>query len=61
MMVCCAVMAYVNTRWNKQKRAALEKLIAANGWTEEDVEREREKAAFMDLTDRENVFFVYTR
>jgi len=61
MMVCCALMAYINTSWNKQKKATLEKLIADNGWTEEDVEREREKAAFLDLTDRENVFFTYTR
>ena len=55
------VMAYVNTRWNKEKKAALETLIADNGWSEEDVTREREKAAFLDLTDKENVFFVYTR
>ncbi|KAK5120441.1 hypothetical protein LTR85_006380 [Meristemomyces frigidus] len=61
LMMVCAAMAYVNVRWNKQKKAALEKLIAENGWTEEDVMREREKAAFLDLTDRENVFFTYTR
>jgi MFS transporter, ACS family, allantoate permease len=61
MMFACALMAWVNVRWNKQKRAALDKLIAENGWSEEDVTREREKAAFQDLTDRENVFFVYTR
>ncbi len=61
LMFCCAVMAYVNVRWNRQKKAELEKLIAENNWTEEDVEREREKAAFLDLTDRENVFFMYTR
>ncbi|RDW76166.1 MFS general substrate transporter-18 [Coleophoma crateriformis] len=61
MMMCCAVMAYVNVRLNRQKKVALEKLIADNGWTEEDVEREREKAGFLDLSDRENVFFTYTR
>jgi ACS family allantoate permease-like MFS transporter len=61
MMVCCAAMAYVNVRLNKQKKATLEKLIADNGWSEEDVQREREKAGFLDLTDRENVFFMYTR
>ena len=60
-MLCCALMAYINVRWNRQKRAALEKLTADNGWTEDDVRREREKAAFLDLTDRENVFFIYTR
>ena len=44
-----------------QKKAELEKLVAENGWSEDDVAREREKAAFKDLTDRENVFFSYTR
>lgn len=60
-MVACALMAYINVRWNRQKRAALEKLTNEHGWTPEDVEKEREKAAFLDLTDRENVFFSYTR
>ena len=60
-MACCVLMAYINVRWNRQKRKELEKLVTDNGWTEEDVQREREKAAFQDLTDRENVFFTYTR
>lgn len=54
-------MAFVNTRLNKQKKAALEALVVQNGWSEQDVERERERSAFLDLTDRENVFYVYTR
>ncbi|KAK5164584.1 uncharacterized protein LTR77_009790 [Saxophila tyrrhenica] len=61
LMLTCVVMAYVNVRWNRQKRAQLAKLVEENGWSEEDVSREREKAAFLDLTDRENVFFTYTR
>ncbi|KAK5745896.1 hypothetical protein LTR17_001025 [Elasticomyces elasticus] len=61
MMFCCAAMAWVNIRLNRQKKIVLDKLIADNGWSEDDVMREREKAAFLDLTDRENVFFVYTR
>lgn len=61
MMLCCAAMAWANVRLNRQKRAGLEKMIADNGWSETDVEREREKAAFLDLTDKENPFFVYTR
>lgn len=60
-MVCCAIMAWINVRWNRQKKATLERMIQENGWTEEDVQREKEKAAFADLTDRENVFFTYTR
>jgi ACS family allantoate permease-like MFS transporter len=54
-------MAWINVRWNKQKKAKLQEMIEEKGWTEEDVQREREKAAFADLTDRENVFFTYTR
>jgi hypothetical protein len=60
-MLCCVLMAYINVRWNRQKKRELEKLVTDNGWTEEDVQREREKAAFQDLTDKENVFFIYTR
>ena len=60
-MACCVIMAWINMRWNKQKKAKLQKMIEEKGWTEEDVQREREKAAFADLTDRENVFFTYTR
>ena len=54
-------MAFFIVRWNRLKKKELEKLVADNGWTEEDVQREREKAAFQDLTDKENVFFTYTR
>lgn len=61
VMACCAVMAYLNVRLNRQKKVALANLIEQNGWTEEEVEREREKAAFLDLTDKENVFFMYSR
>lgn len=60
-MSSCVAMAVVNVRWNKQKKAKIEQLMAENGWTEEDVEREREKAAFLDLTDKENVYFKYSR
>lgn len=61
MMLCCVAMAVVNTRLNKQKKTALDALIAENEWSEQDVERERERHAFLDLTDRENVFYAYTR
>lgn len=60
-MLTCVAMAYTNMRWNKQKRAQLAELKEQNGWGDEDVQKQREKAGFMDLTDKENVFFVYTR
>lgn len=60
MMACCVAMA-INIRWNKQEEVALEQLIVDNGWTEQAVQREWVKAAFLDPTDRENAFFTYKR
>jgi len=61
MMMCNVLMAWLNVRGNRIKREKLAVLTQEKGWTEEDIEREREKAAFLDLTDKENLFFVYTR
>jgi len=61
LMILCVVMAWLNIRLNRQKKAALAKLIDENGWTDEDVRKEREKAAFQDMTDLQNPFFVYTK
>ncbi|GAA5914683.1 uncharacterized protein JCM6883_001039 [Sporobolomyces salmoneus] len=44
---------------NKKKDERLQELIKENGWTPEDVEREAAKAAFADLTDKENPFMRY--
>ena len=41
---------------NKKKKRGLEELKARNGWTEEDVKRERERAAFSDMTDKQCVY-----
>ena len=38
---------------NRKKRQVLEAEKERRGWTDEDVERERQKHAFMDLTDRQ--------
>ncbi|KAF7313734.1 MFS general substrate transporter [Mycena chlorophos] len=54
------LLRWVNLRLNRKKRAQLERLKQARGWTDEDVQREREKHAFADLTDKQNVYFVYT-
>ncbi|GAA5954410.1 hypothetical protein JCM21900_006802 [Sporobolomyces salmonicolor] len=45
---------------NKKKDKQLAELIALNGWSEEDVKREADKTAFLDLSDGENVFMRYT-
>ncbi|GAA5956421.1 hypothetical protein JCM10213_006863 [Rhodosporidiobolus nylandii] len=59
MLPVTLAMNLYTRRLNKQKQAKLDRLIAENGWTEEDVNRERDKAAFLDLTDRENIFTRY--
>ncbi|TBU32142.1 MFS general substrate transporter [Dichomitus squalens] len=56
----CFVIRWVNLWMNKKKRRTLEELKQRNGWTDEDMKRERERAAFVDMTDKQNPFFEYT-
>ena len=49
----CLLLRWINLRLNKKKKAFVEALKEANGWTDEDVQREREKHAFLDLTDKQ--------
>ncbi|KAJ7781320.1 MFS general substrate transporter [Mycena metata] len=44
------LLRWINLRLNIKKRAKLAEIKAQNGWTDEDVQREREKHAFADLT-----------
>ncbi|GAA5856851.1 hypothetical protein JCM8547_008873 [Rhodosporidiobolus lusitaniae] len=46
---------------NRRKADALAELVQQNGWTEEDVQREKDKLAFADLSDTKNVFFTYVQ
>jgi MFS transporter, ACS family, allantoate permease len=43
----------VNIRMNIQKVAGLKVLAEQNGWDEQRILREREKHAFLDLTDKQ--------
>ncbi|KAH7887815.1 MFS general substrate transporter [Phlebopus sp. FC_14] len=54
------LLRWINLRLNKKKKARLAEEKARRGWTDEDVQRERERHAFADLTDKQNLFFVYT-
>lgn len=47
----CFLLRLINLRLNKKKRVALEAEKARNGWTDADVQKERERHAFLDLTD----------
>jgi len=61
LMILCVVMWWLNVRLNKQKLAAQQKLIEENEWTPEEVEKQKEQAAFLDSTDLKNVWFMYTK
>ncbi|KAK7056432.1 hypothetical protein VNI00_002987 [Paramarasmius palmivorus] len=56
----CFLLRWINIRMNKEKQAQIEELRARKGWSEEDVQKERERHAFQDLTDKQNIYFVYT-
>ena len=49
----CLALKLIHIYLNKKKRKHIEELKARNGWTDEDVQREREKHAFLDLTDKQ--------
>ncbi|KDQ29252.1 hypothetical protein PLEOSDRAFT_156985 [Pleurotus ostreatus PC15] len=54
------LIRWINLRLNKNKRARMAELKERYGWTDADVEKARERHAFLDLTDKQNLFFVYT-
>ncbi|KZT24438.1 MFS general substrate transporter [Neolentinus lepideus HHB14362 ss-1] len=54
------LLRWINIRMNKKKQARLQEEKTRRGWTDEDLQKERERHAFADLTDKQNIFFVYT-
>ncbi|KAI0649995.1 MFS general substrate transporter [Trametes meyenii] len=59
-LVLCFIIRWVNLWMNRKKQRLLEEIKRHNGWSDEHVRRERERAAFSDMTDKQNPFFVYT-
>lgn len=51
----CYILRWINGRMNAQKRTRLAEEKARRGWTDEEVQKERERHAFMDLTDKQYV------
>lgn len=47
------LLRWINVRLNTKKRAQLEQEKARRGWSDADVQKERERYAFMDLTDKQ--------
>lgn len=56
----CFLLRFINVHLNSKKRKALEDEILRHGWSDAEVQKERERHAFMDLTDKQNMYFVYT-
>ncbi|OBZ71805.1 Allantoate permease [Grifola frondosa] len=54
------LLRWINLHLNAKKRTKLAEEKARRGWTDDDVQKERERHAFLDLTDKQNMFFVYT-
>ena len=49
------LLRWINLRFNVKKKARLEEEKAKRGWTDEDMQKERERHAFLDLTDKQYV------
>ncbi|THH17967.1 hypothetical protein EW146_g2938 [Bondarzewia mesenterica] len=49
----CFLLRFINIRMNARKRKVLEEAKVRHGWSDADVQRERERNAFMDLTDKQ--------
>lgn len=47
------LIRWVNIRLNKERTAQLAEEKARQGWSDEDVQKERERHAFLDLTDKQ--------
>ncbi|KXN86780.1 hypothetical protein AN958_09661 [Leucoagaricus sp. SymC.cos] len=54
------LLRWVNLRLNMKKRTHIEEIKRQRQWNDEDIQRERNRHAFADLTDKENPYFVYT-
>lgn len=56
-----ALLMYLYTeRLNKRKVQEVQRMAENNSWTPEDIKRESDRVAFLDLTDLQNPFFRYT-
>lgn len=51
----CYLLRWINYRLNKQREAKLAEEKARRGWSDEELQKERERHAFMDLTDKQYV------
>ena len=51
-------LRWANQRLNRSKAAWIEKEIQEKQWTDDDIRRERERHAFLDMTDKQYVVLL---
>lgn len=54
-MILALALRSINIRLNAKKRRVLADEARRRGWSDEDIKRERDKSAFLDLTDKQCV------
>jgi len=59
-LLLCFVIRWVNRNLTSKKRKHIQELKERNNWTDDDIEKERQRHAFLDMTDHENPYFIYT-
>ncbi|KAJ3559826.1 hypothetical protein NM688_g100 [Phlebia brevispora] len=47
----CFLLRWINLHLNKKKRQLIGQMKEQNNWTDDDVEKERQRHAFLDMTD----------
>ena len=55
----CFLIRWLNRRLNVKKQKRIQELKERNGWTDADIEKERQRHAFLDMTDNEYVFHSF--
>jgi ACS family allantoate permease-like MFS transporter len=49
----CLLLRWIHVRLNRKKAEQISAEKQRRGWTDEDLERERQKRSFADLTDKQ--------
>jgi hypothetical protein len=47
------LLCHIDVRLNIKRRARIEEIERENGWTDDDVKKEKDHRAFADMTDKQ--------
>ncbi|KAG0709518.1 MFS general substrate transporter [Suillus ampliporus] len=53
------LLRYINVKLNIKRRTMIEEIKREKDWTDDDIQKEKERRAFADMTDKQNIFFQY--